>query len=48
MSFDFLLNNDIQNLLFPSTDLKFGMFIYHACADFWKRIKILKSMDFKM
>ncbi len=39
MCLELLLNKDVQSS-FSSNDLKFGMFIYYTCVDFWKKFKI--------
>lgn len=38
MCFESLLNNDIKRYFF-SSDLKFGIFMYYACIEFWKKFK---------
>jgi hypothetical protein len=38
MCFESLLNNDIKRYFF-SNDLKFGIFMYYACVEFWQNFK---------
>lgn len=47
MCFELLSNNFIQ-IIFPSNDLKFGMFIYYACVDFQNKFKHEFSFESKV